>query len=149
MHLVTRETTLIEFKSLPLGWGSRQSPERIEAFELQTAVIAKKFVQTRNLENHQGLVIAALNARTLTARAPHDTHPLINAWDLWLKPRAREEASKGILANHAKARQTIYFPANRDETSEFRDNCLRGKWRSRITVFRTWVDGRVSYANKS
>src|SRR5437016_5374142 len=75
MHLVTRERTLIDFKSFPLNCGSRQSTERIEASEFQTAVIAEKFVQTRNLKNHQALVIAALNARTLTSRAPHDTYP--------------------------------------------------------------------------
>src|SRR5712692_1108391 len=79
MHLVTREATLGGFKSLPLTWSSCQSTERIEPFELQAAVITEKFVQTRNLENHERFFIAALNARTFTSRAPHTSYqPLIS-----------------------------------------------------------------------
>src|SRR2546429_7595198 len=107
MHLITRERTLIDFKSFPLNCGSRQSTERIEASEFQTAVIAEKFVQTRNLKNHQALVIAALNARTLTSRAPHDTSPPMGS--AVQTNGARGEARKEILANHTKARQTILF----------------------------------------
>src|SRR5260370_41921825 len=116
MHLVTRETTLVGFKSLPLNWGSWQSTERIETFELQTAVITEKFVQTRNLENHQGIVIAALNARTLTSRAPHTSYQPLNSRRSALsslknstRGRLSEEARKEMLANQTKARQTILF----------------------------------------
>src|SRR6266851_9713438 len=80
MHLVTRETTLVGFKSLPLNWSSWQSTERIEPFELQAAVITEKFVQTRNLEHHERFIIAALNARTLTSRAPHTSYQPLNSW---------------------------------------------------------------------
>src|SRR6266705_3615873 len=74
IHLVSRETAVLglrSFRSFPLGWSSLQSAERIENFELQTTVIAKKFTPTGNPEDNRGIVVATLNSGTRTSRAPH------------------------------------------------------------------------------
>ena len=76
IHLVPRETAVVGLRSFPLGWSllgwsSRQSAERIETFELQTAVIAKKFMQTGDPQHNRGIVVATLNSGTRTSRAPH------------------------------------------------------------------------------
>ena len=71
MHLVSRKAALVRPKSFPFDGRSLQPAEGIEALELQTAVIAKEFMQTRDPEDNQGIVVATLNSGTLASRAPH------------------------------------------------------------------------------
>jgi len=76
IHLVSREAAVVSLGSFPLGWSpvgwsSLQSAERIETFELQATVIAKKFTPTGNPEHNRRIVVATLNSGTRTSRAPH------------------------------------------------------------------------------
>ncbi len=80
MCLVSGEPTLVGRESFSFDGDSRQLPERIETFELQTTVIAEKFMQTGNPKNHQGFAVTALNSGTLASRAPHTRFQPLNSW---------------------------------------------------------------------
>ena len=78
MRFESRTAALIRGGFLPLGRNSLQSTQRIETFEVQTTVIAKKLVQTGNPKHHQGVAVAALNSGALTSWAPHGYGNLTN-----------------------------------------------------------------------
>ena len=78
MRFVPRGAPAVSPGFSPFGRGSLQPSERIETFEFQATVIAKKFMQTGDPQKNQGIVVTALNTRTLTSRAPHTTANLIN-----------------------------------------------------------------------
>jgi hypothetical protein len=68
---VSREAAVVFPEFLPLSGDSPQLTERIEAFELQSAVIAEKLMQPGKPENNQGIVVATLNAGALASGTPH------------------------------------------------------------------------------
>src|SRR5205823_6667852 len=118
IHLVSRETAVLglrSFRSLPLGWSSLQSAERIETFELQTTVIAKKFTPTGNPEDNRGIVVATLNSGTRTSRAPHIAGILTNLLvpennNLWGSENSRgiREVISKSLSKSTKARRKLF-----------------------------------------
>ncbi len=78
MHVVSRKTAHVSPGLFSPCGSSLQLAERIEASEFQTTVIAKKFMQAGNPKDNQGVLVATLNSRTLTSRAPHSTGNLTN-----------------------------------------------------------------------
>src|SRR5712691_9583516 len=126
MRLVSRETAVVRLRSFPLGWSSRQSAERIETFELQTAVIAKKFMQTGNPEHNRGIVVATLNSGTRTSRAPHIAGILTNLlvpennklWGSENSSGIREVISK-FLSKSTKARRKLFSGPSFNNPGDF------------------------------
>ncbi len=131
IHLVSRETAVVGLRSFPLGWSllgwsSLQSAERIETFELQAAVIAKKFMQTGNPEHNRGIVVATLNSGTRTSRAPHIAGILTNLLVPENNNLSGSEISRGIreaisksLSKSTKARRKLFSGPSFNNPGDF------------------------------
>src|SRR5262249_18689748 len=92
-HFIPGKATLVGLQ-FPLCRGPLELTEWIETLEFKAAIVAKKLMQTGQLKHHHGIVVAALNARTLTSRAPHASYLL------------RIQGIAGQLAGGAEARRT-------------------------------------------
>jgi hypothetical protein len=110
----------------PFGWSSRQSAERIETFELQTTVIAKKFMQTGNPEHNRGIVVATLNSGTRTSGAPHIAVILTNLLVAENNNLSGSENSTEIrevmsksLSKSTKARRTLFSGPSFNNPGDF------------------------------
>lgn len=62
---------VVVFRLTSIGGFPRERAERVEPLEFEAAVVTEQFVQTCELQNHRGIMIATLNARTLAPGTPH------------------------------------------------------------------------------
>ena len=72
----------VVFALASIGGFSRERAERVEPLEFEAAVVTKQFVQTCELQNHRGIMIATLNARALASGTPHKKVFALRALDL-------------------------------------------------------------------
>jgi hypothetical protein len=68
---VARASAAVEHRPAIFGWSPTQFSERIEAAEHQAAIIAENFMQTCYAGQYGGIVVIALNPRTITSWAKH------------------------------------------------------------------------------
>jgi len=71
MCIVARTSATVEDRSDIFGWGPAQFSQRIETAEHQATIIAENFMQTCEAGQYGGIVVIALNPRTITSGALH------------------------------------------------------------------------------
>lgn len=71
MCIVARTSATVEDGSDIFGWDPTQFSQRIETAEHQATIIAENFMQTCEAGQYGGIVVIALNPRTITSWAVH------------------------------------------------------------------------------
>jgi len=71
MCIVARASAAVPHRRDIFGWRPTQFSERIETAEYQAAIIAENFTQTCYAGQYGGIVVIALNPRTVTSWANH------------------------------------------------------------------------------